>query len=113
LDTTIYSIKSISDDEIRNKLAAHQSFVLEDVSRTGMGEAVGQIEKHIEALGLKCRVYTKGRSAAIAGELAVPLVGWVSAAAIWIHNLVTWNPDYEIGKNLLMGTLTLTYKKKK
>lgn len=111
MDTSIYSIKSVADETIRQKLANHESFVLEDVSRTGMGETISQLEKHMRTLGLKCRIYTKGRSAAIVGELAVPVVGWAAAAAIGMHNLVTWNPDYEIGKNLVMGTLTVTYKK--
>jgi hypothetical protein len=80
-----------------------------------MSEAVESLEKTIESRGLSCRVYTKGRAASIAAA-AIPtpvtvLGGWASAIAIGVHNVATWNPDYEIAKNLAMGTLTVDYKK--
>ena len=28
-----------------------------------------------------------------------------------VHNLATWNPDYEIGKNYVKRTLSVRYKK--
>jgi len=111
MDISVYSIKTTPDSKITEKLAAHESFVLDEVDRTTMGEAVESLEKMIESYGMKCRVYTKGRSATLAAELAIPLVGWAAAAAMGIHNLATWNPDYEIAKNMLTGTLTVTYKK--
>ncbi|APM55575.1 hypothetical protein BB790_24825 [Klebsiella pneumoniae] len=62
---------------------------------------------------LTCRVYTEYRSTAVAGSLWSPtaLLGAVSAAAIGVHNLATWNPDYEIGKNYVKRTLSVRYKK--
>ena len=111
MDISVYSIKSISDNDIKTMLCNGSSFVLEGIDRTNMGEAVKTVEKMIESMGKSCRVYTKGRAAALAGELAVPLVGWAAAAAMGIHNLATWNPDYELAKNLITGTLTVTYKK--
>ncbi|MDL8858720.1 hypothetical protein QS933_26535, partial [Escherichia coli] len=39
------------------------------------------------------------------------LLGAVSAAAIGVHNLATWNPDYEIGKNYVKRTISVRYKK--
>ncbi len=111
MDYSVYSIDTITDAKINELISSHTSFVLENIARLNMSEAVESIERKIENRGMKCRVYTKGRSAALAGELAVPLVGWAAAAAIGLHNLATWDPDYEIGKNLLTGTLTIEYKK--
>lgn len=112
MDYSVYSIDSVSDDEIDELIASRTSFVLEGIARLNMPEAVASVEKSIESHGLKCRVYTKGRAAALAGELAVPLVGWAAAAAMGIHNLATWDPDYEIAKNLITGTLTVECKRK-
>ncbi|WFP49699.1 hypothetical protein PL263_16555 [Methylomonas sp. EFPC3] len=115
MDTGVFSIKSISDEKIDSLINERKSFVLEDIPRIHFGEAVKAIEKEIESKGLKCRVYTKGRSATVAAA-AIPISptvigGWASAIGIGIHNLATWDPDYEIAKNLATGTLTVTYKK--
>lgn len=109
MDISAYSIKSISDDRIRTMLRNDESFVLENIH--DMGGVVETIEKMIESMDKSCRVYTKGRTAALAGEIAIGGVGLIAAAAIGIHNLATWNPDYELAKNLITGTLTVTYKK--
>ncbi len=76
-----------------------------------MPEAIEPLEKLIEGKGLSCRVYPKGRVAAL-GALAVPnpvtvAVSLGTAAFIGAHNLATFNPDYEIAKNLATGTITL------
>ena len=115
MDIGVYSINSITDSEIGNMLDNRKSFVIEDIARTNMSEAVESLEKQIESRGLKCRVYTKGRSATIAAAViptpATVIGGWVSAIAIGAHNVATWDPDYEIAKNMAMGTLTIDYKK--
>ena len=112
MDISVYRIKSISDEKLKELLKTHQSFVLEDIDRLNMADAVKTVEKLIESLGMKCRIYTKGRVAGLAAELAVPVVGWAAAAAIGVHNLATWDPDYEVAKNLITGTLTIQYKRK-
>lgn len=116
MDIGVYSIKSITDEKIDNLIGTHESFVLENVDRLNMGEAIATLENKIKAHNLSCRVYTKGRAASILG-IAIPtpvtvLGGWASAIGIVAHNLATYNPDYEIAKNLLTKTLTVTYKKK-
>lgn len=111
MDIGVYSISEISNEKIKGFVDLKKSFVLENIARTNIGEAAERVEKIIESKGLKCRIYMKGRSAALAAQLAVPVVGWAAAAAMGVHNLVTWDPDYEIGKNIAMGTLTITYKK--
>lgn len=115
MDIGVYSIKTVSDDVINNLIKNGGSFVLEDIDRLNMGEAVERVEKLIESKGLSCRVYTKGRAATVAAA-AIPVSptvigGWASALVIGVHNLATWNPDYEIAKNLVTGTLTIDYKK--
>jgi hypothetical protein len=115
MDFGVYSIKNVSNELITGLIDNRGSFVLENIDRLNMGEAVEMLEKLIESKGLSCRIYTKGRAATVAAA-AIPVSptvigGWASALAIGVHNLATWNPDYEIAKNLATGTLTVTYKK--
>jgi imidazoleglycerol phosphate synthase glutamine amidotransferase subunit HisH len=100
-------------DKVKNNidslLKARESFIV-----IGLGgellEAVKFVEKEIERHGLKCRVYTRNRSIAAAGALVAGGVGVASFAAIAVHNLVTFNPDYEIGKDLIDNRLYVTYQ---
>jgi len=39
------------------------------------------------------------------------VVGLLSGIGISLHNVATFNPDYEIGKNKINGSITVTYKK--
>ena len=114
MDISVYKMKDIADGNVSKLIDQKSSFVLEGIDRLNMGEAVSALEKIIESKGLKCRVYTKGRSATFVGAV-IPgptvLVGWASAIGVGIHNVATWNPDYEIAKNLATGTLTVSYKK--
>ncbi|QBR00494.1 hypothetical protein [Paraburkholderia pallida] len=115
MDYGVYSVKSVADSKIKSLIRDHKSFVIEDIDRTNFSEAVSHIEKMIEDEGLRCRVYTKGRAAAVAAA-AIPVAptvigGWAAGIGIAAHNLVTFNPDYEIAKNMIMGTLTIEYKK--
>ena len=115
MDYNVYSIDRVPDEKIKSIISEKQSFVIEGISRTMMPEAVHNLEKIIEGLGFKCRVYTKGRLASV-GMAAIPInptvfAGWAAGIGIGIHNLVTYNPDYEIAKNYVMGTLTVNYKK--
>lgn len=83
------------------------------VAVTNLSSVVNSIEGQIEKRSLKCRIFTEGRKALIGASFFGPTaIGGVAAtAAIAVHNLATLNPDYEIGKNKLMGTVTVTYKK--
>ncbi|QWT20787.1 hypothetical protein KPL74_01965 [Bacillus sp. NP157] len=115
MDIGVFSVKQLGNNEIGELIAGKQSFVLEDVSRLNMPETVATLEKLIEDAGLRSRVYTKGRAASMAAA-AIPnpvtiAGGLVAGIGIGVHNLATFNPDYEIAKNLATGTLTVTYKK--
>lgn len=75
---------------------------------------VSKIEGRIEKLGRRCRIYTEYRATAMAGSLfsgVASLVGVASVVGIAAHNLATINPDFEIGKNKLAGTITVKYVK--
>ncbi|MXF07426.1 hypothetical protein [Escherichia coli] len=88
-----------------------KSFVIKNVS--DVSETVKRVEHEIEKWKLSCRVYTECRSAVLAGSLWSPTVilGVVSAVVMGVHNLSTWNPDYEIGKNYIKRRLSVKYKK--
>ncbi len=115
MDNGVYAIDSISNDEIRKKISNRESFILKDIELSFWGETIETLESMIESKGLTCRIYTKGRSAAIAG-IAIPtpftiLGGAATAIATAAHNIATYDPDYEIAKNPATKTLTVTYKK--
>lgn len=102
------SVNKLSD-LVKNK-KSFQIVAVKDISFT-----VNKIEGAIEKQGLRCRVYTEYRSAAISG-MVIPtgvtqVAGLFSAIGMAAHNLATLNPDYEIAKNKIKGTVTALYKK--
>lgn len=106
--------KFTADELTLEKLDAlamrHESFQVVAVSN--ISAVVEKIEGRLEKQGMKCRVFTEYRSASI-GAMFTPvgILGIVPALGIAAHNLVTFNPDYEIGKNKLAGTVTVKYMK--
>lgn len=103
----------LSREKLDELIASRQSFrvfAVNDISFT-----VNKIEGAIEKKNLSCRVYSEMRSAAIAG-IVIPtgitqFGGLLTAAGTAIHNLATYNPDYEIGKNYIKSTVTVIYKR--
>jgi hypothetical protein len=77
-----------------------------------LAAVVQRVENRIEELGMKCRVYTENR-AVVAGGVAFTPVGLAGVAAIAVHTVATWNPDYEIGKNPLSNCVSVSCKKPK
>lgn len=104
-----YSAAELSVEKINqliSKKASFQVVGLSDISR--IVEAVeGCIEKH----DMSCRVYTEYRTGALGVEVLMGGIGIFAGIGIGLHNLATFNPDYEIGKNKIKGTVTVTYKK--
>lgn len=79
-------------------------------------KATEMLEKAIESEGLRCRVYTIGRVAVAGLSFAggvTGLVGVGAVAGIVYHNIFTYNPDYEIGKDLVDNKLEVHCKKTK
>ncbi|BCR24413.1 hypothetical protein [Aquipseudomonas alcaligenes] len=77
-------------------------------------KAVSLVENKIESNAMTCRAYTVGRIGAVAGSFfggITGAIGVVSAAGIAIHNILTFNPDYEIEKYPIDNRLIVKYKK--
>ncbi|SAI72940.1 Uncharacterised protein [Bordetella ansorpii] len=111
-DIVKYTADELTDDRLDELILNKKDF--EVVAVTDMGKVVTKVEGRIERAGLRCRTYTQYRSSVLATGLLGPTVffGLAAGAAIGIHRLITWSPDYEIGKNRVMRTLAVTYKKK-
>ncbi|MGQ0286756.1 biotin/lipoyl-containing protein [Pasteurellaceae bacterium 22721_9_1] len=79
-----------------------------------IASVVDEVEEMIEKCGYKCRVYMENRASAMAAA-AVPGVGMIASiaagVAIAAHNLATFDPDFEIGKNFWDGKVNVVYKK--
>jgi hypothetical protein len=103
------SASSLTDEKLHTLISEKRSFKVTSVAN--ISEVVAQVEPKIEAAGLKVRVYTEYRTAALAGEALIGGLGALAAVGIAAHNLATWDPDYEIGKNKLSDSVTVTYKK--
>ena len=76
-----------------------------------MKDAVKRVEHRIEEMGMTCRVYTEYRAAAVGASMLFAFVGVASLATVAAHNILTWDPDYELAKSVAKNTLTVTYKK--
>jgi len=125
MEINVFQFEDLTNDRVGAKLDAREDFVIEGIKRVNMAEAVGTVEKLIEDRGMRCRIYQKGRVAAALGATAaavvVPVVGEVAIGAALVattvgsaaHHLATFNPDYEVAKNLVTGSLTITYQKKR
>lgn len=103
-------LATINNSKLRQLISNKQSFKLLGCNDR-MKETVKDLERLIESQGLRCRIFTKGRAAAAAGGLFVSGIGAIPLAGIGIHKLATYNPDYEIGKNLINHSIEVEYKK--
>ena len=112
IDIAIYPVKDITPEQLDKLIEQGISFKLTTIK--DMATVIKQLEKAIEDKGFSCRVYTEYRSAALAGALiptgVTQTIGLASAIGIGLHNLVTYNPDYEIAKNEISKTITIIKK---
>ncbi|EOV1093877.1 hypothetical protein ACOLXF_003593 [Vibrio fluvialis] len=102
----------LDENALKEYISRRESFTLTNVKN--FSQTVKKIEDLIERQGLKCRVYTAGRSATMVAALAsgpAAIFGLASAASIAAHKLATLNPDYEIAKYPLANKLEVNYKK--
>lgn len=103
--------KDLSVEKVSELIEERKSFKVIEVSN--ISAVVSKVEQEIEKKGLRCRVYSEYRSAAMAG-IAIPtgvtqVAGLFSAIAIGAHNLATLNPDYEIKKNKVSDSVTVIH----
>ena len=113
IDIQKFTSEELDTQKLSDLIKEKKSFQV--VAVKDISFVVNKIEGGIEKQDLRCRVYTEYRSAAFLG-MAVPtgitqLAGTAAAVSIGIHNLATINPDYEIAKNEINGTVTVLYKK--
>ncbi|MEN3374085.1 hypothetical protein [Dechloromonas sp. ZS-1] len=102
----------LSIEKIDELAKRQESFTVVAVSN--ITAVVQKVEGRLEKLGYKCRVVTEYRATSMAAAL-IPspamILGVGAAVGIGVHNLATFNPDYEIGKNKFAGTVTVKYVK--
>lgn len=113
LMTTKIPYEDLLADSTRELIVNHESFEVVGL-RGRMGSAINQLEYLIESEGLSCRVFTYGRIASastIVFSGITGLVGLASTVGIAVHNIATFNPDYEIAKHLVEKKLVVKFKK--
>ncbi|KZX69371.1 MULTISPECIES: hypothetical protein [Alcanivorax] len=113
IDIEKYTSEDITTEKLSELIAKKASFQI--VAVKNISSVVNKVEGAIEKKGLRCRVYTEYRAASLA-SFAIPtgftqVTGFASVIGIAAHNLATFNPDYEIGKNKPAGKVTVLYKK--
>lgn len=91
---------------------SHQSFEIVGVPTDELKAVTDMLERYIESIHLKCRIYTKNRVVAGAAGLLNPAWGVLALAGIAAHNIVTWDPDYEIGRDIANNRVSVDWKKK-
>lgn len=103
-------------EEIEELISNRKSFLIFNIRSSHLFDSlISKIEKSIENKNMKCRVYKENRSVAMAA-VVIPtgitqVLGFASAIGIGLHNLATYNPDYEIAKSLDATQLSIVYKK--
>lgn len=115
------TLTGLNESKIEELLKKRASF--EIVGLRGQFKAgIKMVETKIESLGMKCRVKSDLKSAVMQGGAAGALIGLVSApatltvAAVTVvagvgHTLATYDPDYEVLKDLVNKRLRVLYKK--
>ncbi|MFN9526078.1 MAG: hypothetical protein ACK561_21935 [Pseudomonadaceae bacterium] len=116
----MYVITGLNEAQIENLVRSKASFEINGLRGNFMAGI--KFETKIESQGLKCRVRSDVKSAAVQGGalgvafgvLSTPVT--LTAATLGIaaglgHTLVTYNPDYEILKDYVNQRLRVIYKK--
>ena len=105
---------SINDEDKISKAIADRKTFKVLCGSSSQKSAVGWLEREIEKQGLKCRVYTSKRAGLMAASLiptgVTQVAGLVSGIAIGVHNLATYNPDYEIVKDTIGSDISVIFK---
>ena len=104
-----YSAAEISVEKIDELISKKISFQISDLS--DISKIVKVLENCIAQHHMRCRVYTEYRAFALIGDPLIYGISVVAGVGIALHNMVTFNPDYEIGKNKFKRRVTVTYKK--
>lgn len=87
------------------------SFEIHQVPFSEMFSICGELEEYIENQNLKCRIYTEKRYTSLLAGALNKQYGVLSAVLMLAHNLITWDPDYEISRDLANNRINVKYKK--
>jgi hypothetical protein len=111
IDIQKFTADEITLEKLDTLVMRRESFQVVAVSN--ISSTVEKIEGRIEKADLKCRVFSEYRSGTLLGAFLAPTapVAWLAGIGMAAHNIATFNPDYEIGKNKVAGTVTVKYMK--
>lgn len=111
IDIQKFTTDELTLEKLDTLVMRRESFQV--VEAANIGATVEKIEGRIEQGGLRCRIFTEYRSTTLLGSFLAPTapLAWMAGIGMAAHNLATINPDYEIGKNKLAGTVTVKYMK--
>ncbi len=105
-------VLQVSDfDQIAELIAERKSFHILGTDFENTFDQCTSIEEAIEAAGLTCRIYTKGRIVAAAAGIFSMGAGLAALTGIAAHNVLTWSPDYEICRDLANGRILVEWQK--
>ena len=96
-----------SNESIEKEIAEKGSFTVH-VINDDILDYCSRIEHIIEASDMSCRVRTKNRTLINFG-LVLGGVGLAGFMAQMLHNMVTFNPDWEVIRNPLNNQIQVTY----
>lgn len=99
------------ENEYQNLIDNYQSFVISVMNVSDMLDISSQLESYIESKHLTCRIYTKNRWLTALSGLTNKRLGLFSLALIAAHNIMTYNPDYEIARDLANNRISVVYQK--
>lgn len=97
--------------QVIDLISNHQTFQVCGVPTDEMLSVSSELEALVESQYLKCRVLTKNRLVSGLAGLLNPAWGVLSLASIAAHNLVTYDPDYEIERDIANNRISVLYKK--
>lgn len=128
-DIKKFTTDELSTEMIDEMIRSNKSF--EIVAIKDMSYIVNKLEGAIEKQSLKCRVYTgyRGAFTGTAGVGSIAVAGIIGTEAvigaallaapaavaagvgIAAHRLATYDPDYEIEKNIFAKSVKVMYKR--
>ena len=108
LKSTNFHYNDMSRSKLQKLISNRKSFVLQTTGKGQIMEACSEVSDIIASERMRSRIYTEWRATTmlVGGPFAA-----LAVAGIVGHNLLTLNPDYEIGRNFFTDTITVTYKK--